>query len=107
MSTDLRMTLKISVVEENAVSHRNLLRLCINDLPDQNFDLCHYHHDTWTFLPTSRDECIQMGMGYCLSRWETFNVSFNRLAAGAFQGVTWSLDLDPRAGPQVFSREGT
>ena len=82
------------------------MRLCINDLQDQSYDLYHYHLDTWTFLPKSHAECLQMGIGHYLSRWETFNTSFDRLAAGTFRGITWSLDLDPRAGPQVFTRVG-
>ena len=98
------MTLKINAVEENANSHGNLLRLDINGLPDQKYDLYHYHLDTWTFLPKSHDECIQMGFGYYIFRWETF--SLDRLTAGTFQGVSWSLDLDPRAGLQVFKRVG-
>ena len=100
------MTLRISAVEGNAASRGNLLRLCINGLEDQSHDLYHYHLDTWTFLPKSHDECVRMGLGYYLSRWETFNVSFDRLAAGTFQGVTWSLDLDPRLAPQVLTRVG-
>ena len=100
------MTLRISAVEGNAASHGSSLRLCIDDLQDQNSDLYHYPLDTWTFLPKSHDECLQMRFGYFLSRWETFNISFDRLAAGTFQGVSWSLDLDPRAGLQVFERVG-
>ena len=46
-STDLRMALNISTAEGNV---ENPLRLCINGLPDQNFDLYHYHLDTWTFF---------------------------------------------------------
>lgn len=106
ISIDLMMTLEISVVEGNAASRGDLLRLCINDLPDQTFDLYHYHLDTWTFLPKSHDECVQTGLGYYLSRWETFNISFDRLAAGTFGRITWSLELDPRAGAQVFHRVG-
>ena len=103
-STDLKTTLRISIVEGNAASRENSLRLCINGLQDQNFELYHYHLDTWTFLPKSHDQALDMGIGHYLSRWETFNVSFDRLAAGTFWGVTWVLDLDPRAGPQVFSQ---
>ena len=98
------MTLQISAVEEDAASRETPLRLCINDLQDQNFDLYHYHLDTWTFLPKSHDVCIQMGFECYLSRWENFTISFERLVAAAFQDVSWSLDLDPRAGSQVFER---
>ena len=84
-SIDLRMTLRIRAVEEN----ETLLRLCINDLPDQKFELYHYHLDTWTFLPDSHDECIQLGFGYYLSRWESFDLHFERLVAGTFHGVSW------------------
>ena len=105
-STDLRMTLRISIVEGNAASREYSLRLCTNGLQDQNIDLYHYHLDTWTFFPKSHDQSLKTGIGHYLSRWETLNVSFDRLAAGSFRGVTWLLDLDPRAGPQVFSRVG-
>ena len=102
MSADLRMTLRISTFGENS------LRLCINGLPDQNFDLYHYHFDTWTFLPKSHDQCLELGMGYYLLNWKTFNVSFDRLdgTLGTFRGLTWPLGLDLRAGPQAFSRVG-
>ena len=89
-STDLRMTLSISNVEGNA---EHPLRLCINGLQDQTFDLYHYHLDTWTFLPESHDQSLKMGLGRYLSNGATFNVSFDRLAAGTFRGVMWSLDL--------------
>ena len=49
-----------------------------------------------------------MGTGYYLHNWESFNVSSDRLAGTSdnFRGLTWPLDLDPRAGPQFFSRVG-
>ena len=102
MSTDLRMTLKINTVGEDS------LRLCINGLPDQIFDLYHYHLDTWTFFPKSHDQCLEMGMGYYLHNWERFNVGFERLAEGlgTFRGLTWPFDLDSRADPPLFSRIG-
>lgn len=78
----------------------------INDLEDQSYNLCHYHPDTWTFLPKSHDEALEMGDGHFLSKWVIFNVTFDRLAAGTFQGVTWSLDLDHRLAPQGFTRVG-
>ncbi|KAK0511173.1 hypothetical protein JMJ35_006725 [Cladonia borealis] len=102
------MTLEISAVEGNAASGGELLRLCINGLPDQSFDLYHYHLDTWTFFPKSHDQCLELGMGYYLLNWESFNVSFDRLDGimGTFRGLSWPLDLDPRAGPQLLSRVG-
>ena len=102
ISTDLRMTLNISTGGEDS------LRLCVNGLSDQIFDLYHYHLDTWTFFPKSHDQCLEMGMGYYLHNWESFNVSFERLAGAleTFQGLTWPLHLDPRVGPQFFSRVG-
>ena len=94
-STGLRMTLEISAVGEGS------LRLCINGLSDQSFDLHHYHIDTWPFLPKSHDECLELGMGYYLLSWESFNVSFDRLDGilGPLRGLIWQLDLDPRADP--------
>ena len=95
-SKDLKMTLRISALGEES------LRLCINDLPQQQFDLYHYHLDTWIFLTGSYDQCLELGMGYYLLDWGTFNISFDRLVAGTFRGLTWLLDFDPRAEPHVF-----
>ena len=97
-STDLRMTLEINAVGGDS------LQFCINGLADQTFDLYHYHLNTWTFFPKSHDHALEMGVGYYLFKWETFNISFDRLVAGTFRGLTWPLDLDPCVGPHVFGR---
>ena len=60
-STNFCMTLKVSALSEH---DPRPLRLYINDLPDQTFDLHHYHHDSWSLLPESRDKCLEFGMGY-------------------------------------------
>lgn len=55
-----------------------------------------WKYDHWPYTLAARL------IGHYLSRWEIFNVSFNKLAAGTFRGITCSLHSDPRSGPQVF-----
>ena len=105
-STDLHMTLHVSIATNHSSSESPELQLCINDLPDQNLSLYHYHRDTWSFLPKSRDECLAMGLGVYIPSWQTFNFEFDRFAVDNFRGILWTMDLDPRVGPQVFSRIG-
>ena len=105
-STDLLMTLCIRTFSEPCSHTTPQLQLCIDGVPDQRFELYHYHSDTWSFLPDSRDECLALGLGMYISSWRAFNIEFNRFAVNRFCGILWTLDLDPRAGSQVFSRVG-
>lgn len=104
-STDLRMTLHFSIAPKSS-STESSLQLCINNLPDQIFPLYHYHFDTWSFFPKSRDKCLALGLQLYISNWKTFNFEFDRFAVDRFRGILWNMDIDPRTGPQVFSRVG-
>ncbi|KAL2848177.1 hypothetical protein BJY01DRAFT_246502 [Aspergillus pseudoustus] len=73
------------------------LRLRINDNEEQTFDLYHYHRDTWTFLPASRDEAIQQGYSAYLYSRQAFLIEFSdRADDDHFQVIRWKLDLDQR-----------
>ncbi|KAJ4321444.1 hypothetical protein N0V84_005366 [Fusarium piperis] len=80
------------------------LRLCINGLEGQVFELYHYHADSWTFLGETRDDCIEKGYSMYLLSWESWIIKFDLFENGRFSKVKWRLDTDTRLGPQVFLR---
>jgi hypothetical protein len=94
----------VSIATDCSSSESLELPFCINDLADQNLSLYHYHLDTWSFLHKSRGECLAMGLGTYDPSWQTFNLEFDRFAVNCFRGILWTMDLDPRVGPQVFGR---
>lgn len=81
------------------------LRLCINGLESQMFELYHYHTDSWTFLRESRDDCIEKGYSMYLLSWESWIITFDLFENGRFCKVKWRLDTDKRLGPQEFLRK--
>ncbi|KAI5456153.1 beta-lactamase/transpeptidase-like protein [Mariannaea sp. PMI_226] len=58
----LAMNLSITLTDNAS----NPLCLCINDTKEQVFYMYHYHADSWTFLPETRDDCIDNGIP-CIS----------------------------------------
>ena len=105
-STDLRMTLRVDFAPSENKESQQDLEITINDLPDQRLRLHHYHHDTWSFFPATRDDCLMKDLGIYMTSWRAFNFDFTRFEVDKFGGMQWSMDLDPRAGPQVFGRIG-
>lgn len=81
------------------------LRLCINGLKSQVFDLYHYHTDSWTFLGETRDDCIEKGYSAYLLSWESWIIKFDLYENGRFWKVKWRLDTDKRLEPQEFLRK--
>ncbi|KAL9609450.1 MAG: hypothetical protein Q9167_005779 [Letrouitia subvulpina] len=79
----------------------------MDNRPDQVLELYHYHKDTWTYLPSSRDECLLQGLSLHVSNWKSLLFKFDRFAVDKFRGLQWEMGLDPRSGPQVFSRNST
>ena len=57
------------------------LRLRINDIPEQTFHLSHYHHDTWTILPKTRDKCLAQGLETYLFNCKAYLFEFDKLGA--------------------------
>ncbi|KAF9773379.1 hypothetical protein IL306_008834 [Fusarium sp. DS 682] len=98
----LNMSLVFSVVESHPIPH---MRMIINGLPDQVFDLYHYHHNSWTFLPETRDACIAHGYSAFISEWENVVLDFENDVDGVFQVVNWKLSPDARVNQTIFQRE--
>ncbi|GES63323.1 hypothetical protein ATEIFO6365_0007001000 [Aspergillus terreus] len=98
----LALTVEISASNAPA-SGEQTLRLRINSDEEQTFNLHHYHHDTWSFLPASRDECIRQGYSVYLFSWEAFLIEFTGADTGQFRSLIWKLDLDSRVERQTFT----
>ncbi|RLL95786.1 hypothetical protein CFD26_104121 [Aspergillus turcosus] len=88
INTGLAMTLEIG-----AFGSSPALCLRINGNEEQTFDLHHYHHDTWTFLPSTRDECFRQGYSAYLYSWQAFLIEFTDMKDGHFQGSKETADL--------------
>ena len=75
-----------------------LLGFTVNSIARQSAKLRHYHHDTWTFLPDSRDDALRKGMeGFlCLSQ---LLLSFVRDETGIVCGLEWGLQDGLCGGP--------
>ncbi|KAJ3533043.1 hypothetical protein NM208_g8159 [Fusarium decemcellulare] len=97
----LAMELQFTVLQVDPAPR---LCLVINGRPEQDFKLTYYHHDTWTFLPETRDECIFEGYSSYVSRLECVILEFHTFLDDMFQEVKWQLDPDPRDSPTVFQR---
>lgn len=70
-----------------------LLCFKVNSIERQSTRLRHYHYDTWSFLPDSRDDAIKQGM-------EAYMV-FKRLQLvflRDFQSTVYALEWDLQAG---------
>ena len=87
-STDLRMTLHITMPEGQVVSDKAEFDLCIDDLSGQKMRLYHYHHDAWTFFPGARDECPMQGLGVFESSSRAFNLDFTRFGVNNSRGIS-------------------
>lgn len=102
INSGLAMTVEISA-SNAAASGEQTLRLRINSSEEQTFDLHHYHYDTWSFLPASRDECIRQGYSVYLFSWKAFLIEFTGADNGQFRSLSWKLDLDSRVERQTFT----
>jgi CubicO group peptidase (beta-lactamase class C family) len=96
--TNAGLAMSLEVVAEGS----SKLRLRINDNEEQTFELYHYHRDTWTFLPASRDEVIRQGYSSYLYSWQAFLIGFTDVADNHFQSIRWKLDFDQGVEKQVF-----
>ncbi len=64
-STDYKLTIEIYELPKAKVGKGpipELLGFKINSLPRQAAKLRHYHYDSWTFIPDSRDDAVRKGM---------------------------------------------
>ncbi|CAM1509595.1 Fc.00g033340.m01.CDS01 [Cosmosporella sp. VM-42] len=81
------------------------LRLQINRIEEQTFGLYHYHKDSWTFFPRTRDDCIRAGYPTYLFSWESFIIDFDTPKGDLLQNMRWRLDPDKRVGATLFTRK--
>ncbi|KAK7426663.1 hypothetical protein QQZ08_006841 [Neonectria magnoliae] len=81
------------------------LRLCINGIEEQVFELYHYHTDSRTFLQSTRDACIENGYSMYLLSWESWIIEFDLSEDGLFGKIKWVLDPDEPVDSQVFLRK--
>ncbi|KAL2182953.1 beta-lactamase/transpeptidase-like protein [Thermothelomyces heterothallicus CBS 203.75] len=64
-----KLAIRVYLLPDSAAAARSggnnnpeLLGFQVNGLPRQTAKLRHYHYDTWTFLPESRDDASRKGM---------------------------------------------
>jgi len=75
-----------------------LMGFNVNSISRQSAKLRHYHYDTWTFLPDSRDDALRKGMEGFLSL-PLLLLSFVRDEAGAVCSLDWDLQAGVCEGP--------
>lgn len=106
-NADLRMTLRVKRKPPSQSHHpqeeRKML-FRINGIIEQTFELHHYHRDSWTFMPGSRDECLRLGLGIYIPCWQSFVLEFGPYDGGQCRWVRWRLDPDSRVASHVFGR---
>ena len=64
-SSDFKLTLNVYELDQDKAGSGpspELLGFNVNSLSKQSAKLRHYHHDTWTFIPDSRDDAVKKGM---------------------------------------------
>ena len=97
----LKIQLHISKIPEEEVKNLpnpELLLLNINSLPRQTAKLRHYHYDTWSFLPNSRDDAAKKGMTGFLQLSRLLLV-FVRDEAERICAIEWDLQGGSCEGP--------
>ncbi|KAK3168741.1 hypothetical protein OEA41_005189 [Lepraria neglecta] len=105
-NSDLQMTLTIKSLPLTGPGPNEpfKMKMQINGLEQQIFELYHYHHDSRTFLPKSSEECLREGLEMYIPSWKSFNIEFGRFAAEQFHSVHWRLDPDERVEAHTFYR---
>lgn len=73
------------------------LGFTVNGLKRQSAKLRHYHFDTWTFMPDSRDDAVQKGME-SFTKLPLVLMSFVR-KQGVVTGLEWDLEGGATEGP--------
>ena len=64
-SIDFRLSIRVYRLSDEEMGkgpNPELLGFQVNSLADQCAKLRHYHYDTWTFIPDSRDDAVKKGM---------------------------------------------
>lgn len=100
-NTDYSLTINVYKLTPEEIGSGNppeLLGFNVNSMPRQSAKLRHYHYDTWTFLPDSRDDASRKGMEGFLSL-PLLLLSFVRDEAGNICGLDWDLQAGVCEGP--------
>jgi hypothetical protein len=101
VNTGLDITIKVSRIADNEVKHEanpELLTFNINSLPRQTAKLRHYHYDTWTFMPNSRNDATRKGMVGFL-KLPRLLLMFARNELGVVSHLEWDLQGGSCEGP--------
>ncbi|PGH16488.1 hypothetical protein AJ80_05173 [Polytolypa hystricis UAMH7299] len=95
VNTGLDITIRVTKIAEHDAKHEpnpELLSFSVNSLPRQSAKLRHYHYDTWTFLPNSRDDAARKGMtGFF--KLPRLLLSFIRNDSGRVFHLDWDLQV--------------
>ncbi|KAJ6016556.1 hypothetical protein N7540_011147 [Penicillium herquei] len=101
INTDFDITIEVSMIPPKNVKDKvnpELLTFKINSLSRQTARLRHYHYDTWTFIPNSRDDATQKGMNGFLKLPRLLMV-FLRDEMGRVTQLEWDLQGGSCEGP--------
>ncbi|KAJ5640467.1 hypothetical protein N7528_000092 [Penicillium herquei] len=119
INKNLEITIKVSKIPQTDIKSEvnpELLAFNVNSLPRQTARLRHYHYDTWTFIPNSRDDATKKGMdGFLNLPW--LLLVFARDEMGIISHLEWDLqggscegpapNLDANVAPVRFSKVAT
>ena len=113
---DLKLIINVSKVSDVPVPDEptsELLWFNVNRLPRQSAKLRHYHYDTWTFIPNSRNDALRKGMEGFVNL-PLLLLEFVGGSDGSISGLKWDLQggscegpapsLDQRVGPVFFPK---
>lgn len=107
-NADLRMTLsfRYKPSSQTHAQENSKMMFRINGIREQTFEVHHYHNNSWTFMPPSRDrnECLRLGLGIYIPCWQSFILDFGPFDSGHCHWVEWRLDPDPRVSAHTFIR---
>ncbi|EXJ78231.1 hypothetical protein A1O3_09392 [Capronia epimyces CBS 606.96] len=106
-NTGLKLTIYVTQIPPHKVGsgpNPELLTFNINRMKKQTANLRHYHYDTWTFLPDSRDDAVRKGMLNFI-RLSTMLMSFVRDEKGAVTSLCWDLQGGVCEGPAPNLKE--
>lgn len=100
-STDYKVTIDIYELPKAKVGkgpNPELLGFKINSLPRQAAKLRHYHYDSWTFIPDSRDDAVRKGMEGFL-QLSLLIMNFVVSDSNELQWLEWDLQGGKFEGP--------
>ncbi len=98
---EFNLTIEISQLsgcEVGGGRNPELLELTVNGIKRQSVKLRHYHYDTWTFLPNSRDDAVKKGLEAFLLL-PLLLLVFTRDKQGTIDALEWDLQAGVCGGP--------